>query len=77
MNPSQKPGWQTSELYAACGAQIAAFVVAMSDTDMTAKIVTGAIAGISLAGYIYTRFALKSPVAAPPPTEQPKGPPVP
>lgn len=70
---ADKPGYKTSELYVTCGAQVSAFVVAMSTTDTTAKICTGLIAGISLAGYLYTRYQLKSrqPAAAAKPAQVP------
>lgn len=57
MQPKQ--GIYTSEFWLACGTQISAFLVAFTGTDSTAKITTGIVAAMSVAGYLWSRHVLK------------------
>ena len=61
-----KPGWQTSEFYMACGAQIAQFVAAFQSDDIMMKITTGVTATVCVIFYLWTRYQLKTMPIVPP-----------
>lgn len=54
-----KPGYKTTEFWSMCGVQITAFIVALTSSDTTSIIMSGATAFGSIIAYIWTRHQMK------------------